>query len=109
MSYNEENMIFRSRRAELLRQSALFILAIVLLVFMVTKINSFYSRQNISLIKQSVQRAAVECYSVEGIYPPDIDYLVDNYSLTYNSDRYYIFYETFASNVMPTIEVYERK
>lgn len=109
MSYNEENMIFRSRRAELLRQSVMFILAIVLLAFMVTKINSFYSRQNISLIKQSVQRAAVECYSVEGIYPPDIDYLVDNYSLTYNSDRYYIFYETFASNVMPTIEVYERK
>ncbi len=109
MSYNEKKMIFRSRRAELIRQSATFILAVALLIFMVTKINNFYSKQNISLIRQSVQRAAVECYSVEGIYPPDIDYLVDNYSLTYNSDRYYIFYETFASNVMPTVEVYERK
>ncbi len=109
MKYEEKNKIFRSRRWELIRVTAVFLFALASLIIIVNVMGRFYNRQNIQILKQNVQKAAVECYSVEGIYPPDIDYLVDNYSLSYNGDKYYVFYETFASNVMPTIEVYERK
>ncbi len=74
-----------------------------------TQINRAYRKNNIELLKQSVKRTAVECYSVEGAYPPTVDYLVSNYDLIYDTDRYYIFYDTFAENVMPVIEVYEKK
>ena len=109
MENNEKRSIERSRRFELIRQTIMFALVIVLLVVSVTFFAGFYSRQNLLLIKQNVKRTAIECYSIEGMYPPNIDYIVDNYSFYYDSDKYFIFYETFASNVMPTIEVYERK
>ncbi len=109
MDTYRKNENIRSRYFEMIRQTVLFIAMIVIMFIAVSNVNKIYQKQNLMIIKQSAQRAAVECYSVEGVYPPDIDYLVDNYSFTYNSDKYYIFYETFASNVMPTIEVYERK
>ena len=109
MNDSEKRSIVKSRHWELIRQTVLFALVIAFLLAAVTYFGGFYNRQNLTIIKQNVQRAAVECYSVEGIYPPDIEYLEEHYSFTYNSDKYYIFYETFASNVMPTVEVYERK
>ena len=65
--------------------------------------------QSIELLRQSVRKAVVQCYAIEGAYPPDIDYLEKEYSLEYNHDKYYIDYEVFASNVMPNVEVYERE
>ena len=109
MEYMEQNEVTRSRRAELIRQTVLFALVLILMIFAVSSVSRFYRKQNLMIIKQSAQRAAVECYSVEGIYPPNIEYLVDNYSFTYNSEKYFIFYDSFASNVMPNVEVYERK
>ena len=109
MDTYKKNENIRSRYFEMTLQTVLFIAMLVIMFIAVSHVNEVYRKQNLLIIKQSAQRAAVECYSVEGVYPPGIDYLVDNYSFTYNSDKYYIFYETFASNVMPTIEVYERK
>lgn len=68
-----------------------------------------YREQSIEVLRQSARRAAVECYSIEGIYPPDVEYLEDKYYLSYDKDKYFIFYETFAANVMPTIEIYEKR
>ena len=65
--------------------------------------------QSIELLRQSVRKAVVQCYAIEGAYPPDIDYLEKEYSLEYNHDKYYIDYEVFASNVMPNVDVYERE
>jgi hypothetical protein len=109
MEQTEKQKIIKSRRWELVRQLTVFLIVTVLMIFAVTYVNRVYDKQSLLMIKQNAMRAAVECYSVEGLYPPDIDYLKENYSFTYNEDKYFIFYETFASNVMPTIEVYERK
>ena len=56
-------------------------------------------------IKDAVRRSALQCYVVEGIYPPDLAYLQDNYGLQVNTSDYYVVYEAFASNVPPTINV----
>jgi len=59
-------------------------------------------------IKEAIERACVQCYALEGSYPPDLDYLSRNYGLILNNDKYFYYYEIFASNVMPYVEVYER-
>lgn len=64
--------------------------------------------QNLDLTRQSVRRATVQCYAVEGIYPADLKYLEDNYGLIIDHNRYYVEYDCFASNIMPSIEVYEK-
>ena len=58
--------------------------------------------------EEAVRRSALQCYVVEGVYPPDLAYLQDHYGLQVNTDNYYVVYEAFASNVPPTINVIEK-
>ena len=60
-------------------------------------------------LEESIRRAAVTCYAVEGIYPPNLAYLQEHYGIQVNEDRYYVFYEVFGSNMMPDITVLERE
>ena len=53
----------------------------------------------------AVNRAVVQCYVLEGRYPPNIKYLQDNYALAIDTSKYHITYDIFASNVMPTVRV----
>lgn len=62
-------------------------------------------RDSSAAIRTAVERSARQCYAVEGIYPPDLDYLRENYGLQVNTDDYYISYEIYASNVAPTVKV----
>ena len=56
-------------------------------------------------IREAVRRSALQCYVVEGIYPPDLQYLEDNYGLQVNTKEYYVTYDAFASNLPPTVKV----
>lgn len=64
--------------------------------------------QQLSETRASVLKSVVLCYSVEGQFPPDIDYLKKNYGLFLNDDKYIVSYEVFAPNIMPDISVFER-
>lgn len=56
-------------------------------------------------LENAVRRAAVTCYAVEGRYPEDLNALIRDYSLRYDKDSYIIWYDCFADNVIPDIEV----
>ncbi len=55
--------------------------------------------------QQAIERAAVLCYATEGFYPPSLEYIQQNYGVQIDTARYTVRYETFASNVMPVIQV----
>ena len=59
-------------------------------------------------IREAVRRSALQCYAVEGVYPPNLQYLEENYGLQVNTEDYYISYEAFASNLPPTVKVVNR-
>ena len=50
-------------------------------------------------------RACVRCYVAEGRYPPDVLYLKEHYKVSFSEEMYMVFYDRFASNVMPEIVV----
>ena len=56
-------------------------------------------------IREAVQRSALQCYAVEGAYPPDLQYLEENYGLQVNTQDFYVTYDAFASNLPPTVRV----
>lgn len=59
-------------------------------------------------LREAIRRAMVTCYATEGQYPPSLEYLMDNYALTYDDDRFIVSYNAFASNVMPAVSVLRR-
>ena len=56
-------------------------------------------------LRRAVTRASVQCYAIEGRYPPSVEYLEENYGVRVDRDRYNVFYNGFASNVMPEIVI----
>lgn len=57
------------------------------------------------MAEDSIRRAAVSCYAIEGRYPESFDYLADHYGVTVDTEKYIVHYEIFASNIMPEITV----
>ena len=47
----------------------------------------------------------VNCYAIEGRYPATLEYVEEYYGLQINRERYDVFYEVFADNIMPEITV----
>ncbi|MDD2494824.1 MAG: hypothetical protein PHE29_06480 [Tissierellia bacterium] len=85
---------------------AIFSLLIVYLLFGVSKVNKGSKEESYLIIKDAINRSAVQCYAVEGYFPPNIEYLEKNYGLVVDYDKYIVSYNVFASNIMPDIEVF---
>lgn len=60
------------------------------------------------MVRDAVRSALVTCYAVEGRYPSDINYLKENYGLAYDAERFVVFYDAFASNILPEVRVNAR-
>lgn len=83
---------------------------ILILVFFSVALNGLDSdRQDESLhqLEQALRRGCVACYAAEGVYPPTLDYLQEHYGIQVDQERYVVFYDIFAENLMPVITVLE--
>ena len=90
--------------------AAMAVFAAILLAFclVVDRVTQASDEAELSLVRDAVKNAALTCYAVEGAYPDDLEYLREHYGLGYNEARYMVYYDAFASNVMPDIRVVER-
>ena len=61
--------------------------------------------ENLDNIKRTVLERSLECYVVEGAYPPSLEYLEENYGLTINKKAYYIHFTAYAENLPPEVRV----
>ncbi len=84
----------------------LFFAAIILLFFQgIAGISETNQQEQLRSATNAVTRATIQCYALEGQYPPDIRYLEENYGLSVDQKKYIIHYSAFASNIMPQITV----
>lgn len=71
-------------------------------------LSSGYAREGRQQLENALRRSAVACYAAEGIYPPTLEYLTEHYGVQIDTDRYRVYYEIFAENLMPSITVLEK-
>ena len=64
--------------------------------------------ESLELAARSIRRAAVQCYALEGAYPPSLHYLKTYYGVTVDEDRCFVDYQYVAANLMPDITVLPR-
>ncbi len=81
--------------------------ALLILLFAAGSLRDGGREEGKRQLEEALRLSAVACYAAEGIYPPDIAYLEDHYGLQINHERYAVFYEIFAENIMPDITVVE--
>ena len=86
----------------------IFIALILAFVLMINGITTKNNGRELQVVRDAVKNAALTCYAVEGMYPDDLEYLREHYNLSFNEEKYHVFYEPLASNLMPSIKVAER-
>ena len=65
--------------------------------------------EDIRQLQEVLQKGCVACYAAEGIYPPDLEYLKTHYGIQVDGERYTVYYNRFAQNLMPEMTVLENE
>ncbi len=98
----------KSFSVNLILSLALLVAVLAAAVFGLRSANAARSREAARVLADSIRRAAVSCYAIEGRYPDTLDYLEENYGVYVNDDAFTVFYEVFATNIMPDVTVIEK-
>ncbi|MBQ5318724.1 MAG: hypothetical protein J6K17_06490 [Oscillospiraceae bacterium] len=86
----------------------LFVLVVVWFITSVGNAGEAADRKRTDSVYNTIMNGAVLCYSIEGEYPPSLDYLKENYGIILDSDKYMVDYRYFGANIRPTIVVTEK-
>ncbi len=78
------------------------------LFFVSKKLGIGKQKQTAVRLEGEIRESVLNCYANEGIYPPDIKYLEDNYDIDIDRTRFEVYYEVFGEDVPPQISVIEK-
>ena len=56
-------------------------------------------------LENAISRDIVQCYALEGMYPPSLSYIEDHYGLTYDKNVFFVDYQPIAANLYPDYTV----
>ncbi|WP_367565909.1 hypothetical protein [Lacrimispora sp.] len=82
-----------------------FVCVVALFVSGIMSFSKNAGARGAETLRDAIRRASVQCYAIEGRYPPSVEYLEENYGIQIDRNRYNVFYSGFASNFMPDITV----
>ena len=95
----------RGQNIGLFLAMVVFALLVVLFLFFLLTATQRNEANEREMMSDALRRAIVTCYSVEGKYPPSLDYIYENYGVRIDESRYVVFYDVIAANVMPSVDV----
>lgn len=100
---NKQLHMFR----KFLLPAGVLLILLVLLLFndTVQTIHHRTQEEQLKTLSDALRRASIQCYAIEGRYPPSAEYLEQHYSIFIDRQKYHVFYDGWASNVMPEITV----
>lgn len=101
----------RRRGSQLLAVIALPLVVICVLLLFTAALNNLNSDRHDEsrrLLEDSLHRAATICYAAEGCYPPTLEQLCERCGIQIDQNRFAVFYDCFAENLMPDITVLDK-
>ena len=87
---------------------ALVVLALLCFFAALSNLTQGRDEESMLQLEETLRRAAVACYAVEGMYPPDLAYLQDRYGVQIDTRRYAVSFVAIADNLMPDITILEK-
>lgn len=74
-----------------------------------TDLDKRSSMSGLQVTREAIERTVMQCYALEGAYPPDISYLQQHYGLVVSEERYAIYYDVVADNIYPVVDIQLRE
>ncbi|MCR5557920.1 MAG: hypothetical protein K6F75_10220 [Butyrivibrio sp.] len=84
---------------------AIFIAIIVLFFLAVDAMGKSSISKEQESLENALSRDIVQCYAIEGRYPPNLEYLEQHYGLTYDKSTFFVDYMPIAGNLYPDVTV----
>ncbi len=106
---------FEQTRKPLSRAVTYIYPLVAFVTLLVLFLGGIQSVSDTSLAKQqesletALTRSISQCYAVEGVYPTSLDYLVEHYGLTYDTEVFLVDYEYYGGNLLPEITVLRKQ
>lgn len=82
-----------------------FAVATVLFLEIVGMVNKESVDEQKKTLEAAIEKSIVQCYVTEGRYPESIDYLQNNYGITYDHELFRVDYSVFGTNIRPNVTV----
>ena len=79
-----------------------------LFVVSIRSFGTYTADKQLESLENALHRDIIQCYAIEGIYPPSLTYLEEHYGLTYDETRFFIDYHQVAGNLYPDVTILER-
>jgi hypothetical protein len=84
----------------------LFAMVVVAVAVGVQNVSATADDERLNAMEQAVRRSVVQCYAIEGRYPPNLNYLESGYGLVLDREKYVYHYQSVGANLLPQIAVY---
>lgn len=106
--------IFEKKHTKFLRILTHWIPAVFLMLLCILFLFGIEFTSNETLLREqqtltdSLNSGAVHTYALKGRYPETLAQLLENYHITYDSEKFIVEYVANGSNLFPSIAVYLR-
>jgi len=101
--------IYRKNPIDFLKSAVLPVLftavIIAMIIFGLHGVESSSRAEGLRTLEDSIRRAVVTAYAIEGRYPQSIEYIEENFGIHIDRSRFIVHYRIFASNIFPEITV----
>jgi len=85
-----------------------FLVLLIAFLYGVSNVSATTTSKQLESLENALHRSIVQCYAIEGMYPPSLDYLREHYGLLYDEEAFFIDYSPIASNLMPDVTIISR-
>lgn len=89
--------------------SLIILTAAIMGIYTYNSVEKANVQQQMKAVEGAVTQSAIQCCSIEGSYPQDIEYLEKHYGLIIDSEEYIVVYELLASNILPDVTVLKKQ
>ena len=86
-----------------------FILLLALFLGGIRSLNKTSYEKHQESLENALNRSISQCYAVEGVYPPSLEYIISHYGLVYNEDMFIIDYNYYGGNLLPEVNVIRKQ
>lgn len=83
----------------------LFIIIAVLFIRGIASVSDTTLAKQRESLETALHRSISQCYAVEGLYPPTLDYIEQHYGLIYDKELFRVDYQPFGSNIFPDVTI----
>lgn len=83
----------------------LFVVLFCAFIFGISLISNETTEKQSESLELAISRSIAHCYAAHGFYPESLDYIIDNYGISYDSDKYFIDYNVIGENMFPDVTI----